>query len=185
VKITEICPTLAGVAQDVFLRATVTATVVPLWPAPGEILEMSGAGEIVNGEAALLVNEPAVVEPAILMPVLGIAAAVASDDGNMKTTFRAVAAVVVLTFGVTVVAANVTGLPFPKGGVIVTVTLLATPANPVAFSCTVCPAYGEAGFSGSETVTAPESTDARKNGNNPDRTFSDRIVPYLLRRPGP
>jgi hypothetical protein len=141
------------------------------------MFEISGAGEIVNGEAVLLANAPEVVEPAMLIPAFGIATAVASDEGSVKMTLRAVAAPVVLALGVSVVAAKVTGLPLPDGGVIVTVTLLATPAIPVAFSCTVCPAYGEAGLRGKDTVTAPESTGARTTGSRLKTALTSRITP--------
>jgi hypothetical protein len=139
-KITEIWPTLAGVAHAVFFRVTVTGTVVPAWPAFWETLETTGFGEMVNGEAVLLEKAPADVDPAMEIATFGMAAPVASDEGSVKITLRAVAAVVAAAFGVTVVAEKATGVPLPAGRVIVTVTLAARPSMPAAFNWTVWPA---------------------------------------------
>ena len=138
VKPTEIWEGLAGAAHEVFLRAMTTpVAVVPDWAAPGETLEIRGAGEMVKGDAVLLVKATPPMEPEMLMDVFAIAEAVASDDGRVKMTLRAVVAVVVARLGVTVVAAKVTGLPLPDGGVMVTLTPVAMPAKPVVLSWTV------------------------------------------------
>jgi len=67
---------------------------------------------------------------------LGISFELARDAGTTNLTVRLVGGVA----AVTAVEGNVTGVPFPAGGVIVTETDVTVEASPVTVSATGCPA---------------------------------------------